>query len=98
MHRVAADSRVPATQGAQNLCRCGCKRPVQRTFAQGHDQVFLANLRSEVIAGRQNADWALAQASGISAPFVAKVAKSMATIASRKAQTARKETPIGAAA
>jgi hypothetical protein len=62
-------------------------------FAQGHDQVFLAHLRSEVSAGRMTADTAMQQASTISGPFVQKVAKSMAIVAGQKAREARKEPP-----
>jgi hypothetical protein len=90
MHRVAEDSRVPDSRADPKRCRCGCEAEVRRTFAQGHDQIYLANLRSEVAAGRQTADWALAQASDISPAFVLKVSKSMAAIASHKAQAARK--------
>lgn len=93
---MAEDSRG-ATETAPNDCRCGCGTKVRRMFAQGHDQVFLARLRSEVSAGRMTADEAMAQASTISGPFVQKVAKSMAIVAGQKAREARKERPKAAA-
>jgi hypothetical protein len=89
---VAEDDRG-ATETTLNDCRCGCGTKVRRMFAQGHDQVFLAHLRSEVSAGRMTSDAAMAQASTISGPFVQKVAKSMAIVAGQKAREARKESP-----
>jgi hypothetical protein len=62
-------------------------------FAQGHDQVLLAHLRSEVSAGRMTADESMRQASTVSAAFVRKVAKSMAIVASQRAREAGKESP-----
>ena len=90
---MAEDDRGAVTGGKTSPCKCGCGTEVRRTFAQGHDQVFLAHLRSEVSAGRMTADKAMQEASTVSAPFVQKVARSMAIVAGEKAREARRELP-----
>ncbi len=97
VHRVAEDDRGKVTGGKTSPCKCGCGTEVRRTFAQGHDQVFLAHLRSEVSAGRMSSDEALAEASGVSSAFVKKVSRSMAIVVSQRARESRKESPMAAA-
>lgn len=78
-------------QAEPNKCRCGCDRIVRRTFAQGHDQMLLAELRHKVSAGEMTADDALQEAASISRGFGEKVAKSLAIVAREKARSAGKE-------
>jgi len=80
------------------MCRCGCGTEVTRTFAQGHDQVYLARLRSAVDTGQMTSDQALQEASTISAAFSRKVSRSLAIVADHKAREARREQPTASAA
>jgi len=96
MHRVANQSKDQTTGVTSNSCRCGCNRAVRRTFAQGHDQVFLASLRHRVSVGEMTADEAMAEAATVSRAFVTKVTKSLAIVAAQKARdTARREAATG---
>jgi len=96
MHRVADQSKDPTTGTTTNSCRCGCGQTVRRTFAQGHDQVFLASLRHKVSVGEMTADQAMAEAATVSLAFVTKVNKSLAIVAAQRArETARKEAATG---
>ena len=95
MHRVADQSKGQTTGATTNPCRCGCGKAVRRTFAQGHDQVFLASLRHRVSVGEMTADQAMAEAATISRAFVTKVTKSLAIVVAEKAREGRKEANTG---
>jgi hypothetical protein len=88
---MAEISRTQDPPSGDATCRCGCGRVVRRTFAQGHDQILLAELRHKVSAGEMTSDQALVEAATISPAFGRKVAKSLSIVAGEKARAASRE-------